>query len=362
MRGLLAHVIHQVVHVQDVAAGKHARDAGHELVVHERAARDGVYAHARLAAELVFRQQPHGEQQRVARVAHLRAGYGAQVLVHLGDGDRLHAALALHVHHGVRQLERYAKVIQALHDVALEPAGVRHELRDARHVRALEREPARHDEADVAGAQDHDLAPRQQAVDVYQALRGAGRVHAGRARAADVQRAARPLAAAHRKHHGPRAHAEDAALCADGRHHALWGHVEHRGLEHALDAALARLRHVAGRVLRARELLLERVEAKAVVDALVEDAAQLRLALQHQHGGDAGVMRGNGGGKARGSPAHDHDVARQLWHGIGRGGVLLAHAGPCAGHGARCCASHGARLPPPACRGPRPCASPARTS
>ncbi len=61
-------------------------------------------------------------------------------------------------------------------------------------------------------------------------------------------------------------------------------------------------------VLGAGELLLERVEAEAVVDALVEDAAEAVVALDHDDGVASGVAGGDGRGEAGGAAADDDDV------------------------------------------------------
>lgn len=66
--------------------------------------------------------------------------------------------MALDSGHGVREQQWDAKVVKALHDVSLEAARVGHELRHAGHVRPLEGHATGHDEADVTGAQDDDLA------------------------------------------------------------------------------------------------------------------------------------------------------------------------------------------------------------
>ena len=72
--GLLAHVVDEVVDVEDVAAGEDAGHAGLEALVDERAARGGADAHPGGAGELVLGKEADGEQQRVALDPALGAG------------------------------------------------------------------------------------------------------------------------------------------------------------------------------------------------------------------------------------------------------------------------------------------------
>ena len=65
-------------------------------------------------------------------------------------------------------------------------------------------------------------------------------------------------------------------------------------------------------IFRAGQLLLKGMEAEAVVDALVEDAAELRIALQNQDVLAARVVRGDRRGKARRAAADDEHV--DLFH------------------------------------------------
>ena len=63
----------------------------------------------------------------------------------------------------------------------------------------------------------------------------------------------------------------------------------------------------AARVLGARQLLLEIMQAEAVVDALVEDAAQLVVALQNQDAARARLARGLQAAASPAGPAADDD-------------------------------------------------------
>ena len=73
--------------------------------------------------------------------------------IDLGNGDRLEALAAADVGDGMRQKKRDVIVLKTLDDVAVEAARKRHQLDTREHLSALERHPARHDEADIAGAQ-----------------------------------------------------------------------------------------------------------------------------------------------------------------------------------------------------------------
>ena len=89
--------------MQDVTAGKDAGHAGLEALVYHWAARHARKLDACRARELVLGQEPHREEQRVARVALLRARNGAALLVHLSNPHGLDPALALDTRDGMRE-------------------------------------------------------------------------------------------------------------------------------------------------------------------------------------------------------------------------------------------------------------------
>ena len=62
-------------------------------------------------------------------------------------------------------------------------------------------------------------------------------------------------------------------ICADGQYHRV---------EFIFDLAFKRLRDVTRSVFRAGQLFAEGVQAEAVMDALVQNAAQLHVALKDQ--------------------------------------------------------------------------------
>ena len=91
----------------------------------------------------------------------------------------------------------------------------------------------------------------------------------------------------------------------DGQHHRI---------EPDLAARLGKQVLEALRILGPRELLAEAMQAKAVVDALVEDAAQLLVALDDQHIAQALVPSGVCRGDACRAAADHHEVVNLVGH------------------------------------------------
>ena len=197
------------------------------------------------------------------------------MLVDLTHLDRLHAVATDHARHGGGQVQRNAKIVQAVLDVAAQAVGVRHELIHALDRNPLERAAARHDEPNVARAQNDGARAGFEVLDIDVSLRQAGRKHAGGSAARNLDLAAGALAAAHCKdgrepgelQHAGGAHERDGVDCGvfrglariNPKHHAV---QEQRnvGRAHLVDKAL--------RVLGAGELLLKVRKAKTGVDAL----------------------------------------------------------------------------------------------
>ena len=209
------------------------------------------------------------------------------------------------LHHRGGQVQGDIEIVQTLDNVALQTAGIGHDLRHGLDLSALQRHAAGHDEADVAGAEDHHLPPGQIALHVHHALGGAGRPDAGGPRTGDVQRAAGPLTAAHGQHHRLRLDLLQAHAASRDGQHLLRRDVQHHAVRPRGDAPLLHGVDVALGVLRAGQLLMEGVQAKARVDALVQDAAQLAAALQNEDIPQTRVVGGCGCGQSGGASTDD---------------------------------------------------------
>ena len=214
----------------------------------------------------------------------------------------------MHLDDGRRQVQGDRKVLQALHDVAVEAVGVRHDLKDARHLDPFQRQAPRHDQPDVARPKDGDTAAGQHAVEVDKALRQPGRKHPRRPRAGDADGGARPFAAPHRQHHGARLHQrhacqarQDLDLLRSGAATSRSGDMSSTKASVSTSMSCSRLclQHALG-VLRPGEFLAKAVQAKAVVDALQQDAAGLHFAIDDQHA--LGPCRAGGDGRLQARP------------------------------------------------------------
>ena len=213
------------------------------------------------------------------------------------------------------KIQRDVVVIEALHDVAVEAGAKRHELHTRQHLRALQGHAARHDQADVTRTEDDAALARHVAQQVNKLLRGAGGVDAGAAGARGGQRAARTLAAAHRQNDRLRLDDLHPLRGRDAGHKVVFAvHVKDGGVGLDLDAHLGSLIDIALGVLGAGQLLLEAVEAKAVMDALAQDAARVMLTLDNEQIVDAVFLRRDGGSQTRRARADDEDVYKLLFH------------------------------------------------
>ena len=181
------------------------------------------------------------------------------------------------------QFQRDVKIIEALYNIALQPAGVGHQLGHAEDLCPLQRHAPRHDKPDIAAAQDHDPPPGEIPFHVDEPLRRACGKDARRAVARDVQRTARALTAAHGQNHGLGVQLEQAVRFVHGRHGLIRRQIQHHGVELILDAQRLHLRDEPCGVLGAGQFFFEGMQPETVVDALVQDAAQLTVALQNQN-------------------------------------------------------------------------------
>ena len=87
--------------------------------------------------------------------------------------------------------------------------------------------------------------------------------------------------------------------------------LEHHGVQLYFHIGILDLLNKPGGVLRSGELLVEVVEPKAIVDALVEDAAQLLVPLQNQYLPQPLVPGLPGGGQSGGAAANDDEFIHE---------------------------------------------------
>ena len=214
------------------------------------------------------------------------------------------------------QVQRDIIILQALDDIPVQPAGIGHDLHAREDLCALERHPARHNQANVPAAENQNPPPDHVALHIHIALGRPRRKDACRACPGDGDGTACALPTAHRQHDAPRRKNLIAVCPAHGVHRA--GRTvkrEDHCVQPHLDPRTRQPLNKAAGVLRARELLLEIVQAKAVVDALIEDAAQLRVALQDQHPPGAVLMGAQSGRQSGGAAAYYDYIIHGLTHG-----------------------------------------------
>ena len=190
--------------VEYVPGGKDAVHIGLVVLVHNGSLAPAVQDHPCSKGELIFRNQPHGENQGVAGPGLFRAGDGLHALVHLGDHHALQALFSQDVGHGMAQIQGDVVIPQTLLNVPGQAAGVGLNLEYRPDMGALQGEPPGHDHADIPGAKNHNLFSHHLVVQVYVGLGHPRGVHAGGPLPRDADGAPGPL---------PAAHGQDDRLC-----------------------------------------------------------------------------------------------------------------------------------------------------
>ena len=299
------------MHLQNIAAGKNALRLGLAVFIHPGAVGYGVHGNAGGSCQLILRDKPDRQKQRIAGDIALGFLQDAAVFVHPGNGHPLHALLAVDFGHGGGKVERNVEILQTLDDISFQAAGVGHKLTHGLYLGALQRHPPRHDQADIPGAKyDHPFAYGI-ALAVHQLLCRAGAVYTGRAGAGGVQCPAAAFAAAHGQHNGFCLDFQQAAgaLCRDG-------FVRRDSCDHRFTVgfyvARGDLFGVDGGIFRPGELTPQLVQAEAIVDALLQDAAEVFLALEDAHIFHTAVVCCHGCRHARGAAADNDNI--MLYH------------------------------------------------
>ncbi len=98
---------------------------------------------------------------------------------------------------GVLQMQGDIIIFQTLNDITGQSPGTGKDLVDTFHLQAFQGQAPGHYHPDIAAAQYHCPASRQQSLDIYQALGGAGGIDPGRTAAGDHDLGAGAFPAAH---------------------------------------------------------------------------------------------------------------------------------------------------------------------
>ena len=288
MVALVGHEIDQVVNMERVSAGEQARRARLKIVVDDGAARHGVERHTCVGRKRIFGNKAHGKQQRVTRNAALGAWNRRVMVIDLAHDNGFELRGAFNAHDRRRRMQRNAEVIEALHDIASQAARRGVDFEYAGHARACEREAARHDEADVARTKNHHIAARSATLQVHEVLRRSGREHARGARARRSERASAAFTRARRKHRRTRRNGLLALRRHDfnrnvARAFATVFHAQHACIANNVHIETLERRELARSIFGTGEFLAKTVQAEAVVNALLQNAALVAFAIDEHH-------------------------------------------------------------------------------
>jgi len=94
----------------------------------------------------------------------------------------------------------------------------------------------------------------------------------------------------------------------------LRGDIQYHGIQKRLHPQRQRVINVMLGIRGTGQVLLEGFQPKTVVNALLQDSAQLQVALDDQHILRSLLFRGDGRRKASGSGADDHYIIFTLDH------------------------------------------------
>ena len=150
------------------------------------------------------------------------------------------------------------------------------------HLCTLKCHTARHNEADIARAENDDLFAGQVALEVDVLLRRSCTVNACGASARNVESTAGTLAAAHGKNDRLCLELEHTALGVGSGHYAVGGDVKHHCTEHIGDIFGKHFFFVTPSVFGTCQLLAKAVQTKSVVNALLQNAAKLFVAFKNE--------------------------------------------------------------------------------
>ena len=199
-------------------------------------------------------------------------------------------------------------VVQALLDIARQTARIGLHLINALHMRALQRHAARHDQADIAAAQNDDFMADHDVLQIDIILRNACGINACGALPGNGKRAARAFTAAHCQKHRIGLKLQQPAFPAGGGNDLIPADIQYGAVRDGFNPRLDHLIDKALGVFRPGQGLAKTCQAEAVVDALTQDSAQKMLAFKDQNILHALFPKAQCGCKTRRASANDDDL------------------------------------------------------
>ena len=135
-----------------ISAGEYAGNIGFKAFVDNRTGGHGRKGDAQLAGKFIFRDKTAGKQQSIAGNLLLSTRNGLAVSAYFCKRDAGNAVFSLNVYDRMGKLEGNIKILEALDDISLQPAGIRKKLCHDFNGSTFQSHAPRHDEPDVAGA------------------------------------------------------------------------------------------------------------------------------------------------------------------------------------------------------------------
>ena len=206
------------------------------------------------------------------------------------------------------QVQGNVKILEALDNVPAQAAGIGHDLHTGQDLRPLQGHPPCHNETNVSAAQnDHPLS-REPPLHIHIPLGRAGGENSGRTGSRDGNGPPGSLPAAHGKDNGLCLFLPVASGLSHHAHTLVPGHFQDHGIQPDLHSGGADHGNEPSGVFRPGKFFFKMVQAEAVVDALVQNAAQLPVPLHYEDLFQSFFPGGPGSRQSGGAAAHDDQI------------------------------------------------------
>ena len=295
--------------MQYIAAGKHTRNVRFQAFIHHRAACHSIQHNTHPLGQLIFRYQTHRQEKGIAGIVFFRSRYGPAVIVHLRQRNAFQTFFSPDIHHRMAEFQRDVVILQALYNIPFQTAAIGHQFCHSLYLCPFQRHTPGHNQANIPAAQNHHFPPGHIAFHIDKALGRTGGKNTCRPVPRNIQRPSGPLPASHRQNHGLRLNPEDPFPTVHGRYNLIPANLHYHRIRHPLNLQRPGHFNIASCIFRPGQLFPEGMQAKAVVNTLIQNTACLPVPLQYQNAFHARLSGSYGGGKSRRSAACYHNIA-----------------------------------------------------
>ena len=268
--------------MKHVTTGKYAVYIRLQTFIHYRTGCHRIQLYSYLGRKFILRDQSTGQKQGITIIIFFCTRNRLAILIYLCKCYTFHALLSFDVYHCVTQLQRNTIIIQTLHDITFQTAGIWHQLCYHLNLGTLQRHTSRHDQSDISGTQDHNLFTRHSSFHIDVSLCSSCGINTRRTITRNIQCTSGTLSASHCQNHCFCLNLEQTLFFIHYSNNFIPGHIHNNRMKQIRNLHFLYLFNISSGILRSGQFFLKCMQSKSVMYALIQNTTKFIISLYDQ--------------------------------------------------------------------------------